>query len=179
MADLKEVLREINSENLNDWSKATVDAADLGAKAVAPLADRMKLDSRTKGRAARLALQGIVHHAAKPGNDDQRKAVAAELLKVVTSTRPRMVKADCLHWLGLIGGPEQVPGLSKLLDDRIIREDVRIALERIPGDESLKALDTAAKSGPTDFRKNIQQSLHNRALTTENVGIKEGVRTIG
>jgi hypothetical protein len=178
MADLKQVVKEIESQDMNDWYKATQDASSLGPEAVKPLADLMKLDDRTKGRAAKLSLQAVVHNAAAPGNEAQKKAVAAELLKLAsTPSYPRIVRSELLHWVGLIGGPDEVPGLAKLLSDRIIREDARMALERIPGDESLQALQKAATSGATDFRKNIAQSLHNRGLTKDTVGIKSASGT--
>ena len=173
MADVKQVVREIQSQDAGDWYKATQEAGPLGPEAVKPLADLMKLDDRTKGRAAKLSLQAVVHTAAAPGNDAQRKAVAAELLKLAsTPGYPRIVRSDLLYFVGLVGGAEQVPGLAKLLDDRIVREDARMALERIPGDESLAALKKASTSGATDFRRNIAQSLHNRALSNQTLGIK-------
>jgi HEAT repeat protein len=173
MADLKEVLKDVQSQDMNDWYKATQEAGALGHTAVKPLAELMKLDDRTKGRAAMLSLQAVVNTAAAPGNEAEKKLVAAELVKVASATSyPRMVRSDALYFLGLIGGPEDVPGISKLLADRMIREDARMALERIPGDESLQALRKAESSGATDFRKNIAQSVHNRGLTKETVGIK-------
>ncbi|HSZ55181.1 MAG TPA: hypothetical protein VK797_05940 [Tepidisphaeraceae bacterium] len=178
MANLKQVLKEIQSQDAGDWYKATQEAGPLGPEAVKPLADLMKLDDRTKGRAAKLSLQAVVHTAATPGNEEQKKAVAIELLKFASITSyPRSVRSDLLYWVGMVGGPQQVPGLARLLNDRIIREDARMALERIPGDESLQALQKAAASGPTDFRKNLAQSLHNRALTQETVGIKSPAGT--
>ena len=173
------LLELIEAENLSDWTRATQEAGRLGARAVAPLADKMKLDSRTKGRAAKLSLQAVVNYSARPGADVERKAVAVELLKIANQTYPRMIRSDVLYWLGLIGGPEQVPGISRLLQIGLIREDARIALERIPGDESLKALQAAVQTALADFRRNLQQSLHNRALTRDSAGIKEGVRTVG
>jgi hypothetical protein len=179
MADLKEVLKDIQSQDMNDWYKATQEAGPQGHTAVRPLADLMKLDDRTKGRAAKLSLQAVVNTAAAPGNEAERKLVAAELVKVASATSyPRTVRSDALYWVGLIGGSEDVPGIAKLLADRMIREDARMALERIPGDESLQALQKAESSGATDFRKNIAQSLHNRALTKETVGIKSATGSV-
>ena len=178
MSDLKQVLKEIQSTDASDWYKSTQEAGPLGPEAVKPLADLMKLDDRTKGRAAKLSLQAVVHTAAAPGNEAQKKAVAVELLKIASiASYPRIVRSDLLYWLGLVGGPDEVPGLAKLLNDRIIREDARMALERIPGDESLQVLKKAATSGPTDFRKNFAQSLHNRALTRDTAGIKSSAST--
>jgi HEAT repeat protein len=178
MADLQETLTQLKSEDMNVRYTAWEAAGPLGAKAVAPLADLMKEDVRTVGKAAKLALQNVVNYAGRPGAGAEAKAVTAELLKVAGSTASRPIRGDVLYWIGLIGGPDAVPALAKLLDDRVIREDTRTALERIPGEESLAALKAAAAKGATDFRKNIQQSIRNRSLTRETVGVAESVKAV-
>ena len=174
MADLQETLRQLKSEDMNERYAAWEAAGPLGATAVKPLAELMKLDVRTIGKAGKLALQNVVNYAGKPGSEDDAKAVAKELMSVASDAHnPRMVRADALYFIGTIGSTEQIPGLTKLLSDRVVREEARQALERIPGDESLAALKTAVTTVQADFRKNIQQSLHNRGLTRETAGIKE------
>lgn len=176
MAELKEFLDQIKSNDVNVSYQASTTAGPMGAQAVMPLAEVMKLDIRTNGRAATLALQNIVHHAARPGAQTEARAVAEELLRVAAvPTQPRAVRGNCLYLVGFIGSPEAIPALVKLLDDRVIREDARMALERIPGDESLGALRKAAETAPADFRKNLQQSLHNRGLTYSTAGVASAI----
>jgi HEAT repeat protein len=179
MPDLKTTLEQIKSEDMKVRYAAFNAAGPLGPQAVAPLADLMKEDVRTVGRDAMLALQNIVNYTGRPGAQAEAKAVTEELMKVASSpNHPRFVRVDTLTWIGYIGGPDAVPGLVKLLDDRVIREEARTALERIPGDESLAALNAAAQKVTTDFRKNIQQSIRNRSLTSQTVGIGEGVKAV-
>jgi len=174
MADLEETLKQLKSEDMNDRFTAWEAAGPLGATAVKPLAAISKQDNRTIGKAGKLALQNVVNYAGRPGAEAQAKAVAKELMEVASDHQnPRMVRTDALYFIGTIGGSAEIPGLIKLLEDRVVREDARQALERIPGDESLAALKSAAATVQADFRKNIQQSLHNRALTRESVGIKD------
>jgi aconitase B len=173
MADLQETLKQLKSEDMNDRYKAWDAAGPLGASAVKPLVAVSKMDNRTFGKAGKLALQNVVNYAGRPGAEDEAKAIAKELMQVAADpSNPRMIRADALYFIGTIGGSAEIPGLAKLLQDRVIREEARQALERIPGDESLAALKTAATTGATDFHRNIQQSLYNRALTNETIGIK-------
>jgi HEAT repeat protein len=179
MPDLKETLEQLKSEDMKVRNAAMEAAGPLGPTAVAPLAELMKLDVRTSGRDAKLALQNVVNYSGRPGAETEAKAVTAELLKVASSANhPRFIRGDALCWVGYIGGPDAIPALVKLLDDRVIREDARTALERIPGEQSLAALKKAESAGATDFRKNIQQSIRNRGLTGQTVGIGEGSKTM-
>jgi hypothetical protein len=45
-----------------------------------------------------------------------------------------------------------------------------MALERVPGRESLRALEQARASAPSDFKANLEQSVHNRRLTSATAG---------
>ncbi len=178
MADLQETLKQLKSDDMNERYRAWDAAGPLGAKAVAPLAELMKQDVTTIGKAGKMALQNVVNYAGRSGAEAEAKAVTVELMKVASSAYPRPIRGDALYWVGLIGGPDAIPGLVKLLNDRIIREDARTALERIPGEQSLAALKAAAASGATDFRKNIEQSIRNRGLTRETAGIADGAKRV-
>ena len=46
----------------------------------------------------------------------------------------------------------------------VLREDARMALERIPGKRSVAVLEAALKAAPEDFKPNIGQSLRARGL---------------
>ena len=52
-----------------------------------------------------------------------------------------------------------------------LREETRMAIERIPGNPSIHAHKSGLKSIPEAFHKNIEQSLHNRALRPATVGV--------
>jgi HEAT repeat protein len=170
MDNLQEFLDKIKSTDASVRYAAWRSAGPMGAPAVAPLADLMASPEKGVAKAAKEALQAIVHHAGRPDAQAEARAVATELLKVAASTRPRQVRADALHWLGFIGDRRAVSGLAKLLGDAEVREDARLALERIPGKESLRVLRKALQTAPADFKPNLEQSLYNRKLTPAAVG---------
>jgi HEAT repeat protein len=169
---LQEFLDKIKSPDASVRYAAWRSAGPMGAQAVAPLADLMASSDKGVAKAAQGALQAIVHHAGRPGAGREARAVAEELLKVAASNRPRMVRADVLNWLGMIGDGRGVSGIAKLLGDAELREDARMALERIPGRDAQRALENALKTAPADFKPNLEQSLYNRKLAPATVGIK-------
>jgi len=69
--------------------------------------------------------------------------------------------------LSEIGGDESVDKIVACLKDNEVRENARMALERIPGAESLAALEKALESVPDDFKLNIAQSLRKRGREVE------------
>jgi HEAT repeat protein len=170
MDTLQEFLEKIKSPDANVRYAAWRAAGPMGAQAVAPLAELMASSDKGVAKAAQGALQAIVHHAGRPGASREARAVAEELLKVAASNRPRMVRADALNWLGMIGEGRVVSGIAKLLGDAEMREDARMALERIPGRDAQRALENALKTAPADFKPNLEQSLYNRQLTPATVG---------
>lgn len=172
--DLERFLQQIASEDAETRYRAWRSAGPMGAAAIAPLADRMAGADRGVAKAAGEAIERIVHHAARPGARNEARAVSAALLQVAESNRARLVRADAIHWLGFVGDGRVVPGLAKLLADPALRDEARMALERIPGREATRALERARASAPADFRPHLEQSLRNRRLTRETVGVKPG-----
>ena len=170
MDNLQEFLEKIQSSDAHVRYAAWRSAGPMGAPAVAPLADLMASPEKGVAKAAQGALQAMVHYAGRPGAKTEARAVSVELLQVAASSRPRQVRADALHGLGFIGDRRVVSGLAQLLQDGEVREEVRLALERIPGRESLRALQKAHQTAPAEFKPNLEQSLYNRNLTPATVG---------
>lgn len=171
--DLEAFLAQIRSEDAEQRYKAWRGAGPFGAKAVVPLAELAASPLPGVAKAAREALQVIVHHAGRPGATDEARAVAAALLSVAESPRQSTrVRADALHWLGFVGDARAVPGIARLLNEPGVRDEARMALERIPGRESLRALRQARDTAPADFKAHLEQSLRARALTPATVGTK-------
>ena len=173
-ADLTAFLEKIQSPDDRIRVTAWQSAGPQGAAAIAPLGALAASHDKGTARAATQALETITHAAAK--NPRARAAIAEELLKIARSDRPRMVRANAIYLIGFCGESKIVPGLAHLLTDPILREDARLALERIPGSASLNALEHAEKSAPPDFKPNLAQSLHNRSLTRKTVGIRVASR---
>jgi HEAT repeat protein len=172
--NLRAFLEQLQSSDGQVRYAAWRSAGPLGAAAVVPLADLMASPEKGVAKAAQEALKTVVHYAGRPGARAEARAVAAELLKVAASARPYRVRAEALNGLGFIGDRRVVPGLAKLLEDREVREEARLALERIPGPAALRALREALRTGPADFKAHLEQSLYNRHLKPDTVGTLPG-----
>jgi HEAT repeat protein len=143
----------------------------LGAAAVLPLADAMASTDKGVSRAATEALERVTHHAARPGAGKSEAArVAAELLKVASSKRPATVRKEALNQLGFVGTNRDVAPLARLLGDIEVRDDARMALERIPGPQSLRALQEALGRAPADLQPGLRQSIWSRTQTRATLG---------
>lgn len=168
--DLQVFLEQIRSSDAQVRYAAWRSAGPWGAPAVVPLADLMASPEKGIVKAAQEALKAVVHYAGRPGARTEARLVSAELLKVAASSRPWQVRAEALNGLGFIGDWRVVPGLVNLLEDREVREEARLALERIPGRMAQQALEKAVSTVPADFQPHLQQSLYNRALKPDTVG---------
>jgi len=178
----QELIEKMKSSDPYVRYEAWKSAGPMGAEAVAGLADLVASSDRWVARAAKFALGNITHYAARPaspssgreGAKNEASAVAGELLKVATSNRPLRVRADALNLLGFVGDGKTVSAIAKLLDERDVRDEARMALERIPGRDSQRALQRACERAPADFKPNIEQSLRSRSLTPVTAGLATG-----
>jgi HEAT repeat protein len=115
-------------------------------------------------RAARRALSKIVRHAGRPGAGSERAAVVNELLRLLDPVHPLMIRREVVSMLSEIADDQAVTPLAALLNDPELREDARVALERIPSGQSLDALRAGLAAVPDDFKINIAQSLRARGV---------------
>jgi hypothetical protein len=169
-ADAAALIEKIKNPDETVHYDAWQKAGPEGASAVAPLADLITSDDKGVGKAARGALQNIAYYSARPGSRGDAHAVSSELLKVAQSSRPYAVRALALHLLGFTADSRMARDIGKLLEDATVREDARMCVERIPGSGSLAVLKHFETTAPADFKPNVEQSLHNRALTPKSVG---------
>lgn len=197
---LELLLQQLNSTDPDVRTAAWLAAGEVGAPAVAPLADLMaqsgqSVQQLTKqlaelqsgsagnqkreklaalqaelrqplevGRAAQRGLWKIVRHTGRPGADNDRHAVVTALLPLLAGERPEAVRREAIWMLSEIAGDEAVRPLHRLLQEPVLREDARLALQRIPGSASLSALKSALEQAPEDFKINIAQSLRARGV---------------
>ncbi len=136
-------------------------AAGFGSLAVQPLAELMAHPDFEIARSAKRALWKIVRHAGRPKAEKERKAVQAELVKLLESS-PDMVRSEAAWMLSEIGDSRVVQSIARLLDDVPVREAARCVLERIPGVKAIRALEQAMKSAPEEFRPALANSLRAR-----------------
>ncbi len=139
-------------------------AGPTGAAAVAPLAKIAAGDDLEVARAANRAIQNIVYHAGRPGADDDAKAVSAELIKLIGSDQPVQLRRDFVWMTWQICGEEAVEPVAALLDNADLREDARMALERLPGDKATAILKKALASASDAEKPAFAHSLGNRGV---------------
>ncbi|WP_448531427.1 HEAT repeat domain-containing protein [Pseudothermotoga sp.] len=142
----------------------------LGSAAIIPLGETLGGEDPAAAKAAQYALEAAVHHASRPGAPAEVEAATNALLTLTDRKYPWKVRSTALHLLGLVGGRTAVPTLERLLADTEVREDARMALERIPHRAAEAALRRAAATAPADFRAALQQSLRQKRSSPRTVG---------
>ncbi len=136
-------------------------AGSFGAPAVVPLGELMTDAHFEIARSARRAIERIVRHAGRPGAEAERRAVAAELVKLLGHASPK-VRKHALWMLSEIAEDPAVEPMAELLADPEVREDARCALERIPGAAATAALKKALATAPETFKYALAHSLRVR-----------------
>jgi hypothetical protein len=107
------------------------------AAALSGLADRMGDPDPTTAKAAKLAMERLVHRNLAPAegedrpDDAARTAVADALLEIARAPRPRLVRAHALYLGGFAGDGRHEKALSALEKDPQVGEDARMARQRI------------------------------------------------
>jgi HEAT repeat protein len=113
-------------------------------------------------RAAKRALWKLVRDAGRPRAGKQKRAVEAELTGLLGDDQPVPVRREVLWMLSEIGGRNSIKPVAQLIRHAELREDARMALERIPTKRAVTALKARFKAAPEDFKPNIAQSLRKR-----------------
>ncbi|HUT28382.1 MAG TPA: HEAT repeat domain-containing protein [Sedimentisphaerales bacterium] len=148
-------------------TEAWLGAGQVGAQAAKPLAKVMSNNDLEVARAAKRGLWQLVRHAGRPKAGAERKAVEAELLGLLGDDQPVSVRREVLWMLSEIGAGKSVDAIAALLSNEQLREDARMALQRIPNKKALAALKAALDTAPDDFKLNIAQSLRQRGVKVE------------
>ena len=104
-----------------------------------------------------LALENLA--AAASTNPAAKKKLAAEIVAMLGSSATIEAKQAACWQLSIIGSAGEVPALAKLLTDKDLGYQARLALERIPGDEPLAALRAALATTTGEARVNVINSL--------------------
>ena len=160
-----ELISKIKDGSPEIRTQAWLGAGGVGAVAVKPLSAVMTDQDLEIARAAKRALWKIVRHAGRPGARDERRAVVSELVGLLNENPPVPATREILWMLSEVGGRGAVGPMAQWLTNEGLREDARMALERIPGRRSLAALRSAFEVASDDFKYNIAQSLRRRGDT--------------
>ena len=145
-------------------AEAWLGAGKFGAAAVKPLAKVMTDKDFEVARAAKRGLWKIVRHVGRPKADNEKRAVAGELIELLGEEQPVPVRREVLWMLSEIGTRKAIEPIAALLSNKDLREDARMVLQRIPTKSALAALRAGFKAAPEDFKLNIAQSLRQRGV---------------
>ncbi len=156
------LLAGIKSDSAEKRTDAWQSAGEVGAPAVKPLAEVMTDDNLEVARAAKRALWQIVRYTGRPKANKEKRAVEKELTGLLGRKQTVAVRREVLWMLSEIGGRISIKPIAGLMRNKNLREDARMALERIPTKRAVATLKTAFEKAPEDFKLNIAQSLRKR-----------------
>lgn len=157
-----ELIAGIKSDSAEKRTETWQSAGEVGAPAVKTLAKVMTDDNLEVARAAKRALWKIVRHTGRPGANKERRAVEKELTGLLGKDQPVAIRREVLWMLSEIGARISIKPIAGLMRNKNLREDARMALERIPGKRAMTTLKAAFEKAPEDFKPNIAQSLRKR-----------------
>jgi HEAT repeat protein len=157
-----ELLAGIKSDSAEKRTKSWQSAGEVGAPVVKPLAKVMTEGELEVARAAKRALWQIVRYTGRPGANEERRAVVVELIALLGDEQRVAVRREALWMLSEIGSRRSIEPIAGLMKNEALREDARMALERIPNRRAVAALKAAFAEAPEDFKPNIAQSLRKR-----------------
>ena len=163
------LIKDIQSSDDTERATARDGAGVVGAAGVSPLAAIAASGELEIARAAKQAIQNIVYHAGRPGAEDEAKAVAAELLKLLDDSRPLQFRRDVLWMTWQIGGEEAVEPVAALLATPDLNEDARMTLERLPGQKATAALQAALAAAEEAQKPALAHSLRVRGVEVPGV----------
>ncbi len=164
---LDELLAQIKDKNDKVRAKAWQAADKVGAPAIQPLAAIAKAGDLEVSRSACRAVWHIVRFAGRPGAEDDRKATVAALAAVVRDNQmPVQLRRDVMWMLSEIVKDEEITPdhVARGFDHPDLREDVRAALVRIPGVNSLATLKMGFERASGEFKVALACSLRARGV---------------
>ncbi len=187
---LKELLERIKSRDPNERTAAWQSAGKIGASAILALAeviveantavDRLKAEGKNDelgqplevARAARRAIWQIVRTVGAPGKPtEDKRAVEAELIRLIRPEYPRELRREAVWMLSEIGGDASILAITDIPNivedagkDGVggLREDARCCVQRIGTPLAIETLTLGMELSKDDFRFALAESL--RAL---------------
>lgn len=172
-----ELIAGLKSDSTEKRTKTWQSAGQVGAPAVKPLAAVMVDDELEVARAAKRALWQIVRYTGRPKANKEKRAVETELAGLLGKDQPVAVRREVLWMLSEIGARNSIKPIARLIRNEDLREDARMALERIPGKRAVTTLKAAFEKAPEDFKPNIAQSLRKRGEEVEGYPCKKLIPT--
>ncbi len=156
---LKNLIKKIKDNDPEVRTEAWLSAGKVGAPAIPALAELMSVKDAEVARAAKRGMWKIVRHVGNPDTDKGKRFAVTKLLGLLGDDVSVPVGREVLWMLSELGTASVVEPIAALLDNKELREDARMVLERIPGPKAKGALRAAFKEAPEDFKQNLAQSL--------------------
>ena len=167
-------------------SLATLAAGALGAPAASSadvgslirvLAARATDQDRNVGLVARRALWNTIRRAGRPGAEEEKAVAVTTLIALLSTDLATELQREVLWMLSEIGGNQSAEPIAALLTHASLREDARMALERIPTTKATALLQAALADAPADFKIHLAQSLRSRGVTVRGLPCQKLVPT--
>lgn len=162
----QDLVQRILSDDDNVRGDAWQNAGPAGAPAIGPLADLLTHEHFEVARSARRAIYQIIRHAGRPGATAEARAVEKALLPLLGHFRAA-VRREALWMLSEIASDDAVAPMARLLRDNEVRDDARMALQRVPGAAATTVLQNALNAAPENFRYNLAEALRKRGVKVE------------
>ena len=168
---VRDLLYQIKFGTTAQRNEAIDSAPLLGARAISHLA-RVMAAWNTPGqyRGAHEAIKRIVLNGYRAGGE--QPAITAELIRLIGRDQSERVRREALYLLGFAGSAESVAAVAPLLDDPILREDARMALERISARDAESAIRAAHRRADGPWRAALDYSLRRRRTSLRDVGTR-------
>jgi hypothetical protein len=161
------LLSAIRSDDPNVRTQAWLRAGEAGADALKPLAQVMAKGPLEVSRAAQRAMWRITHDAGAPAASDG-EATTAALLELLGDDQPTAVRREVLWMLSeLADGAQAAQPIARLLSHQDLSEDSRLVLERLPGEESVTALQSAFGQASKEAKYALAHSLRKRGVEVQ------------
>ena len=163
-----DLIQRIRSLDPNVRGDAWQSAGDAGPAVIEDLARLVVDEHLDVARAAKRALWRIVRRVGRPEADDQKAAVVEKLTKVLSDDSAIPTRREVIWMLSALAesGPP-VQRVADFLRHDTLRDEARLALERIPGEESLAALKSHLEKASEDFKASLTASLRARGVEVE------------
>jgi HEAT repeat protein len=164
---VKKLIDGIKDSSAEARTRAWLSAGEVGAPAVGPLGEVMTDDDMEVARAAKRAMWKIVRHAGRPGAIREKRAVETELIGLLGDEQQVSVRREVVWMLSEIGARNSIRPLARLTRNEELREDARMALERIGNGRAIQVLRNRFEAAPEDFKPNLAQSLRKLGAEVE------------
>jgi len=174
MADEASFLSDIQSEDAEVRFAAWRRAGEAPASVIPQLGKLVASDNPGVGRAAREALNTMVHSVGKKTGTASRAAVVKGLLVVAGDSYALPARVHAIRLLSNIAGEDSVPAIAKEIANPDLREEAVYCLERIPGEASIQALIASYADAAEEFKPRILAALgHRRATAAVDLCVQE------